>query len=146
MAFTLKSPAFGHGRPIPAKYTADGDNISPPLEWSGAPRGAKSFILIVEDPDAPAGTFRHWGIYNLKGDRLSEGAAAKSAAANDFGMPRYRGPAPPKGHGTHHYHFKLAALDVDMLKVPASAEVADLWPAAKGHIIGETELIGTYSR
>ena len=146
MTFKLKSPAFGQGQPIPAKYTADGANVSPPLEWSEPPKGTKSYILIVEDPDAPAGTFRHWGVYNLKGDGLPEGTAAKSAVVNDFGVARYRGPAPPKGHGTHHYHFKLAALDIDMLKVPASAEVAELWPAAERHIIGKAELVGTYAR
>ncbi len=147
MSFNLKSPAFADGQPIPAKYTADGADVSPPLEWSQPPGGAKSFILVVEDPDAPAGTFRHWGVYNLKGNRLSEGAApAKSAATNDFGEAGYRGPSPPKGHGTHHYHFKLAALDVDVLKVSPSTKVADLWPAAKSHIIGEAELVGTYAR
>ena len=147
MTFKLKSAAFGEGQPIPAKYTADGANVSPPLEWSEPPQGAKSFILIVEDPDAPAGTFHHWGVYNLKGNSLPEGAAAaKSAAVNDFGEARYRGPAPPKGDGTHHYHFKLAALDIDMLKAPPSATVAELWPSAKRHIIGAAELVGTYAR
>lgn len=147
MTFKLKSAAFGEGQPIPAKYTADGDNVSPPLEWSGPPKGAKSFILTVEDPDAPAGTFHHWGVYNLKGSSLAEGAAAmRSAALNDFGEARYRGPAPPRGDGRHHYHFKLAALNIDMLHAPASATVSDLWPAAKRHIIGEAELVGTYAR
>ena len=147
MTFKLKSPAFREGEPIPAKYTADGDNISPPLEWSQPPKGTKSFVLIMEDPDAPAGTFRHWGLYNLKGNSLPEGAAGMiSAAENDFGQARYRGPSPPKGHGTHHYHFKLAALDVDTLQTPASARVADLWRSVKGHILAETELIGTYAR
>ena len=146
MTFKLKSPAFAEGQPIPPKYTADGDNVSPPLEWSEVPKGAKSFVLIVEDPDAPAGTFRHWGIYNIKGNRLSEGAATRSTALNDYGEACYRGPAPPKGHGTHHYHFKLAALNIDMLKAPASTRVADLWPTAKRHIIGEAELVGTYAR
>jgi len=128
MAFTLRSPVFGHGQPIPAKYTADGEDVSPPLEWSQPPQGAKSFLLTVEDPDAPAGTFHHWGLYN------------------DFGQAHYRGPAPPKGDGMHHYHFKLAALDVEALHAPAKVDVADLRSSAKGHVIGEAELVGTYER
>lgn len=148
MAFKIKSPAFGEGQPIPRKYTADGDDVSPPLEWSEPPGGTKSFLLIMEDPDAPAGTFRHWGIYNLKGNGLAEGApgGSRSAVKNDFGETRYRGPSPPKGHGIHHYHFKLAALDVDTLHVPASAKVADLRRFAKSHILAEAELVGTYAR
>lgn len=147
MTFKLKSPAFGEGEPIPAKYTADGDNISPPLEWSRPPQGTKSFVLVVEDPDAPAGTFHHWGLYNIKGNKLPEGAAGmRSAALNDFGEPRYHGPAPPRGHGTHHYHFMLAALDVDTLHAPAETKVADLMHSAKGHILGVAEVVGTYAR
>ncbi len=146
MTFKLKSTAFGEGQPIPAKYTADGGDVSPPLEWSDPPKGAKSFLLIVEDPDAPAGTFRHWGVYNLKGNSLPEGAANAASAKNDFEQACYRGPAPPKGDGTHHYHFKLAALDTDALRAPPSAKVADLWRSAQKHVLGETELIGTYAR
>src|SRR5712672_785482 len=111
MVFQLKSPAFGNAEPIPQKYTADGENLSPPLEWSDPPAGTKSFALIVEDPDAPSGMFRHWGLYNIMGERtlLPEGVGhgpkteKLGKAVNDFGEPRYRGPAPPKGHGTHHY-------------------------------------------
>ena len=147
MTFKLKSPAFAEGEAIPAKYTADGEDISPPLEWSQPPKSTKSFVLIVEDPDAPAGTFHHWGLYNIKGNKLPEGAAGlRSAALNDFGEARYCGPAPPKGHGTHHYHFKLTALDVDALDTPAKAKVTDLMRSAQGHILGKTELVGTYRR
>jgi Raf kinase inhibitor-like YbhB/YbcL family protein len=146
MTFTLKSPAFESGAPIPTKYTADGADVSPPLEWSQAPQGAKSFLLVVEDPDAPAGTFRHWGVYNITGTSLAEGAAAQATAVNDFGTAGYRGPAPPRGHGVHHYHFKLAALSVDTLTPPKRAAVAELWRSARKHIIAETELVGTYAR
>lgn len=145
MAFSLKSPAFSNGHAIPRKFTGDGTDVSPPLSWSDAPAGTKSFVLVVEDPDAPSGTFRHWGIYDLTDTQLPEGASG-STVTNDFGERGYRGPAPPRGHGTHHYHFRLAALDVERLAVPPHAKVADLRKAAKGHILGEVELIGTYSR
>lgn len=154
MGFELKSPAFGHLQRIPAKYTADGEDISPRLEWTGVPKEARSFALIVEDRDAPSGTFRDWGVYNIVAgrDRLPEGVGhgAKTEdlgmSVNDFGEPRYRGPAPPKGHGTHRYHFKILALDVESLSGAPKATVDDIRKAAEGHIIGEAELIGTYSR
>lgn len=154
MTFQLSSPAFGNEQPIPAKYTADGENLSPPLEWADPPRGTKSFILIAEDPDAPSGTFRHWGLYNISGDRtlLPEGVGHGQKTEdlgmgiNDFGEPRYLGPAPPKGHGTHHYHFKLAALDVEALSQAPNLRVADIWKAAEEHMIGQAELVGTYAR
>ncbi len=123
MAFELRSSAFENGQPIPGRYTADGENLSPPLEWSDPPHGTKSFVIVVEDPDAPSGLFRHWGLYNLLGDRrqlpegIGRGAKTEdlSLGVNDFGEPHYGGPAPPRGHGPHHYHFKIAALDVDTL-------------------------------
>ena len=146
MSFTLKSPAFRDGQAIPRKFTGDGENVSPPLEWSGAPAGARSFVIVVEDPDAPSGTFRHWGIYNLTGAHLPEGVSEALTVTNDFGDEGYGGPAPPRGHGVHHYHFRIAALDVAQLPTPPRTSVADLWAAAKRHILGEAKLIGTYSR
>lgn len=154
MPLSLSSPAFRNGERIPAKYTGDGENLSPPLAWSGAPPGTRSFALIVEDPDAPSGTFRHWGIYNLPGDRsmmpegVERGAQAEpmSPAVNDFNHPGYDGPAPPKGHGTHHYHFRLAALDVERLAQPTDIPVADLWREVQSHKLAEAELVGTYAR
>lgn len=154
MSFTLSSPAFRNGEAIPAKYTGDGENLSPPLAWTDPPSGTRSFALITEDPDAPSGTFRHWGLYNISADRsmLPEGIGhgAKTEpmgrAVNDFSHPRYDGPAPPKGHGTHHYHFRLAALDVEALDEPATLSVAELWRHAQPHMLGEAELVGTYAR
>jgi len=154
MAFQLRSPVFESGKPIPAKYTLDGENISPPLEWADAPQETKSFLLTVEDPDAPAGVFRHWALYNIMPERtrLPEGVGhgAKTedlgVGVNDFGHPRYDGPSPPKGHGTHHYHFRLAALDVETLTQAPKAPIEDIRKAAEGHIIGEAELVGTYRR
>ncbi|HYD89288.1 MAG TPA: YbhB/YbcL family Raf kinase inhibitor-like protein [Vitreimonas sp.] len=153
MALELSSPAFRHWEPIPKKYVRDGDNISPPLNWRGAPPETKSFALIVEDPDAPSGTFGHWAIYDLPAERmeLAENAGRQDAttfreAVNDFGSSAYDGPQPPPGHGVHHYHFRLAALDIDSLDVPVDAHVRDILKAAAPHVLDETELVGTFQR
>lgn len=154
MAFALTSPAFRNGEKIPARYTADDENLSPPLEWHDPPAGTRSFALIVEDPDAPNGPFRHWGLYNIAGGRSMlpeavEHVAEKQPfghAANDFGRRRYDGPAPPKGHGPHHYHFRLAALDVEELPERARARVSDLWAEARRHRLAEAELVGVNER
>jgi Raf kinase inhibitor-like YbhB/YbcL family protein len=149
MTLKLESPAFDNGSEIPNKFAKDGRNVSPPLQWSGAPEGTRSFALIVEDPDAPAGMFRHWAVYDIPGDRegLREGEKLEQAGmgANDFGNIRYDGPQPPRGHGTHHYHFKLAALNTDNLRgVPDDAPAEAVWDKAQKHIIEEAELVGTY--
>lgn len=152
MAFALQSPAFENGGRIPTKYTLDGDNLSPPLEWRDAPSGTKSFVLVMEDPDAPNGTFHHWALYNIDAGekRLAEGIGRSTAnlgtGVNDFGHSRYDGPQPPRGHGIHHYHFKLVALDVDGLNKSAKASVNEVWSAAKKHVLGEAEMVGTYER
>jgi Raf kinase inhibitor-like YbhB/YbcL family protein len=151
MSFVLISPAFVDGAPIPAQYSRDGANLSPPLQWTGAPPATGSFALIVEDPDAPSGVFRHWGAYNLPADRdeLAEGVDARRVyadAVNDFGKAQYDGPQPPRGHGLHHYHFRLLALDAPRLDLPKNAKVADLLAAAKPHVLGEADLVGTYER
>jgi Raf kinase inhibitor-like YbhB/YbcL family protein len=153
MALTITSPAFKQGEVIPTKYTRDGENISPPLEWHDAPPETRSFVLLVEDPDAPSGTFRHWAMYNiLAGDSgLPEGASNQARVGtgegvNGFGNARYDGPQPPKGHGPHHYHFRLAALDVPQLNIPPSAKAEDIWTKALPHIVAEAELVGIYAR
>lgn len=154
MAFELKSTAISWREPIPQRYTGDGANVSPPLEWSDPPPETRSLALIVEDPDAPGGMFRHWGLYNIEAGerRLPEGAGDARrdkrlpATVNDFGEKGYGGPRPPRGHGPHHYHFKLVALDVDKLDLGPSAHVNDIWKAARGHIVGQTELVATYAR
>jgi Raf kinase inhibitor-like YbhB/YbcL family protein len=154
MAFALESPAFRNGGQIPHKYVRDGENVSPPLTWKDAPAGTKSFVLILEDPDAPSGTFRHWAVYDIDGrrDRLPEGttAGAKTESlghgVNDFGHPHYDGPQPPKGHGVHRYHFRLAALDTEALHLDEKAPVNEVWSEAQPHIIAEAELVGTFER
>ncbi len=149
MAFTLSSTSFSDGASIPRRYTGDGENVSPPLAWQDPPEGALSFVLIVEDPDASRGTFRHWGVYDIAGDarRLDEGATGSfMSAVNDYGDRAYHGPRPPSGSGPHHYHFRLAALDTAQLRVFPTARIEDLWVAAQPHMLGETALIGIYER
>jgi Raf kinase inhibitor-like YbhB/YbcL family protein len=149
MSFTLSSPAFADGAPIPQRCSGDGANLSPPLTWQDPPAGTRSFALVVEDPDAPSGTFRHWGIYDIDAEtrQLPEGAAGPFAAAvNDNGRQGYGGPRPPKGHGPHHYHFRLMALDTERLDLPPSARVADISRAAQPHLLGEAVLTGIYER
>jgi len=150
--FTLTSPAFKEGDAIPLKYTADGQNISPPLKWSPVPTQTKSLALIVDDPDAPAGIWVHWVIFNIPANvnelpeniptasSLSNGALQGKNDSRDLG---YEGPSPPGG--THRYFFKLYALDA-MLNLSAGSTKADLLKAMEGHVIGETVLMGRYSR
>jgi len=153
MPLTITTPAFRDGEVIPVRHTLDGENLSPPLEWRDAPPETKSYVLIVEDPDAPSGTFRHWAVYNISAGEtgLREGASAQvlrgaGEGVNGFGKTRYDGPQPPKGHGPHHYHFRLAALDVPQLEIPASAKVEEIWTSAQPHIIAEAEVVGVYER
>ena len=152
MALSVASPAFPNGQRIPERYSKDGGNVSPPLVWQEAPRNTRSFCIVVEDPDAPRGTFRHWAVYNVppayKG--LGEDSGSPKAGAplamgvNDFGKSGYDGPQPPRGHGTHHYHFRLLALDVPELSLPAHASVKDVLDAAQPHVIAQAETIGTF--
>jgi Raf kinase inhibitor-like YbhB/YbcL family protein len=145
---SLSSDAFQNGGAIPAQYTCDGANQSPALSWGEPPSGTKSFALVVDDPDAPGGTHRHWGAFDIPADTrmIATGQAVGSQAMNDSGKSGYAGPCPPPGHGPHHYHFKLFALDVDKLGVPTNAKITEVENAAQQHAIGQAELIGTYER
>lgn len=152
MTFALHSPVFQNGGAIPDKYARDGENLSPPLRWADPPAETRSFMVVVEDPDAPSGTFRHWALHGINPTQteLREGIGLESEtrrqAVNDFGKARYDGPQPPRGHGVHHYHFKLAALDVSQLDLPDDAKVESAWEAAQPHIIDLAELVGTFER
>ncbi|HVS77150.1 MAG TPA: YbhB/YbcL family Raf kinase inhibitor-like protein, partial [Steroidobacteraceae bacterium] len=145
MALSITSPAFSNGQRIPERYSKDGGNHSPPLEWRDAPRNTRSFALVVEDPDAPRGTFRHWAVYNLpasyqrldENTRGSGSGASLETAVNDFGNRAYDGPQPPHGHGVHHYHFRLLALDVPELNLPPQAKITDVLNAAHSHVIAQ---------
>lgn len=140
----LESPAFEHNQQIPSRYTCDGEDLSPKLIISDAPKNVKSYALIVDDPDAPRGTFVHWVAWNISSNtsQLDEGAPAPREGINGFGSLGYRGPCPPPGK-VHHYHFKLYALDTTLNLEEGSSKEA-LLKAIKGHIISETELVGTY--
>lgn len=144
----LSSDAFEDGRPIPTEYSCDGTNQSPPLRWGDPPGGTKSFALVVDDPDAPSGTFRHWAAFDIPaGTRfLAKAQALGTQATNDKGTVGYTGPCPPEGNGAHHYHFKLFALGVATLGLSAEAKVAEVESAAIRHALGKGELIGTYER
>jgi len=148
----LKSSAFEHQGAIPSKYTCDGEDISPPLEWSGAPANTKSFALIVDDPDAPIGTFNHWILFNIPPHvtQLSAGIPPQETLADGSRQGRtswrkvgYGGPCPPSG--THRYFFTLYALDT-MLNLPAGASKEQVLKAMSGHILEKSELMGTYKR
>lgn len=144
----LTSDAFGDGQPIPVQYTCDGADQTPALHWSDPPAGTRSFALVIDDPDAPSGTFRHWGVFDIPASARSIGGGQRAGTevTNDFGKPGYGGPCPPKGHGPHHYHFKLFALNTDKLGLSSDAKVADVENAARQHAIAEGELVGTYER
>ncbi|HTG79509.1 MAG TPA: YbhB/YbcL family Raf kinase inhibitor-like protein [Sphingomicrobium sp.] len=151
--FSIKSSAFADGQALPAEFTCDGADQSPPLQWFAPPSGTKSFALVVDDPDAPRGTFRHWGAFNIPAvaRELAPGAGNQDEglmvqARNDFGKPGYGGACPPPGHGPHHYRFKLMALDVDRLAVGNGASIKDIETAAEKHLVGRAELTGIYER
>ena len=152
MAFKITSPEFGEGQPIPRKFTCDAEDISPPIQWEDAPAGTVSFSLIVNDPDAPAGDWVHWVLYNLPAGthQLAEGIPAEKSlpvgtlqGRNSWHQVRYGGPCPPSG--IHHYYFRLYALDCEM-KMEGGAERQDVRSAMQGHILAEAQLMGIYSR
>lgn len=157
MSLILRSSAFADGQPIPRRYTGDGEDLSPPLSWTGLPPQAASLALIVDDPDAPTSEpWVHWVIYNLSADEqgLVEGIpptarvvspAGATQGKNSWGSVGYRGPAPPKGHGTHHYIFRLFAVDAD-LDLPPGLDKGALLTTMRGHVVAEAKLVGTYHR
>ena len=142
----LQSSAFAHQQAIPPKYTCKGQDVSPPLSISGVPEGAKSLALVVDDPDAPRGVFDHWIVWNISPDtkELVEGASVPKQGKNHFGELHYKGPCPPPGN-PHHYRFKLYALDL-MLTLEEGSSKAQLEQAMKGHVLAQTELVGTFKR
>lgn len=143
----IKSPAFSSQETIPSKYTCDGEDISPPLEVSEVPAGAKSLVLIVEDPDAPGGTFDHWLVWNIDPSvsAIGENSPPKGAVQgrNSFGGNSYGGPCPPSG--AHRYYFKIYALK-SVLNLASSSEKDELERAMEGDILDTGELVGIYQR
>jgi len=152
MEIKITSPAFEEGGLIPPKYTCDGADLSPPLQWDAVPEGTKSIALINDDPDAPVGTWVHWVLFNLPADTkelaenippdrtLPDGARQ---GTNDFGRIGYGGPCPPGG--THRYFFKIYALDAQ-INLAAGASKRELLKAIEGHILAQGQLIGKYKR
>jgi Raf kinase inhibitor-like YbhB/YbcL family protein len=158
MDLILKSPSFAHNSRIPRRFSKEGDDISPALEWSGAPEGTKEFALICEDPDAPKEEpWVHWLTYKIPGalSKLPENVAKTATfqiddfticqGRNSWNEVGYGGPMPPRGHGAHHYYFTLFALNTE-LPLAAGIEKSDLSTSLQPHVIGKAELIGTYER
>lgn len=155
MAMEIKSPAFAENEIMPKKYTCQGEDISPPLEWSAAPAGTKSFVLICDDPDAPAGVWTHWVLFNIPADKnkLDEGAGlanknkladASQQGLTDAGNVGYHGPCPPQGK-YHRYFFKLYALDT-LLELPAGISREELEVAMEGYVLAEAQTMARYKR
>ena len=149
----LSSNAFADGAAIPHRFPCDGEDLSPPLKWNDVPAGTRSFVLRCDDPDAPAGVWHHWAVYDIAADQveLSEGAAQDTAqrfkqAINDFQRRGYGGPCPPRGHGLHHYHFRLSALSVDRLSLGSKPSCREVEREVRKHTIAEATLVGTYQR
>lgn len=154
----LSSPAFRYGAPIPRQFTGDGQDISPPLQWSGAPKSTQQFVLIVEDPDVNGpDPWVHWVLYGIpaKVHQLPEKLPSSSdltqpiqarQGTNSFGKTGYNGPQPPPASGAHRYYFKLFAVNVGDLQLPAHPTARDVRQAIEGHIVGEGGFMGRYQR
>lgn len=157
MTMHVKSDAFASGGRIPQTFTEDGKDLSPPLAWDHVPQGTAALALICDDPDAPSREpWVHWVIYNIAGaarslpEGLPPDAGASQAGGavqgkNSWGTVGYRGPAPPRKHGPHHYHFRLYALDAP-LSLERGASKSELMAAMKGHVLAEGETVGVYER
>lgn len=154
VTFQLTSTGFETGQSIPARFTCSGENVSPPLHWSGAPAGTRSFVLIMDDPDAPAGVWVHWVLYDLPASQSSLPSLSAAASRlpggglegrNNFRKIGYGGPCPPPGR-PHRYFFRLYALTVNSLSLPPGATRQQVDDAMRGKILGEAELMGTFGR
>jgi Raf kinase inhibitor-like YbhB/YbcL family protein len=151
MTFQLFSTAFAEGGWIPELHSCQGADISPSLEWRGEPAEMRSFVLIVDDPDAPAGNWNHWLLYDIPANvhNLPQGWKPGNpglSGKNDFGKPGYSGPCPPKGHGPHRYFFKLSALAIDSAGLPEGATRKQLDQAIHGKVLAEARYMGRFER
>jgi len=141
---TITSPAFESNKSIPSKYTCDGDDVNPTLNIKGTPEETKSLVLIVDDPDAPMGTWDHWIVWNIPPtNKIEENSVPGTEGLNDFRKHSYGGPCPPSG--THRYFFKVYALNTK-LDLNANSRKKDIEKAMKDHILARGELVGRYSR
>jgi len=141
----VKSPVFENNQLIPAKYTCDGDNVNPPLTIEGVPEGAKSLVLIIDDPDAPMGTWNHWLVWNIPPTtrKIEENTVPGTEGISTYRKHAYGGPCPPSG--THRYFFKVYAVDAK-LDLTANAEKKDVERVMESHVLAEGELVGLYRR
>lgn len=147
MSLTISSEAFAGGGEVPVRYTCDGEDVSPPLAWSGAPAGTAAFAIVVDDPDAPGGVFTHWMLADLppRTTHLALGGTAGLVGRNDFGRVDYGGPCPPGRHGPHRYRFTVHALERRLgLASGYSREAFDR--AVSGHVLATATLTATYRR
>jgi len=145
--FNLSSPAFADGGSIPQKHTCQGHDVSPELNWSEAPAGVKSLALIMDDPDAPGGTFTHWVLFDIPPEtrQLAEGAGPIGVdGGNSLSQTGYMGPCPPSG--IHRYYFRLYALDVPALNLKAGAARGEVEAAMKNHVVGTADTLGRYEK
>jgi Raf kinase inhibitor-like YbhB/YbcL family protein len=145
---SIRSDAFEGLGAIPERHTGDGEDVSPRIEWSGVPEGTQALAVVVHDPDAPlVDGFTHWVAYNIPGDarELPEGGEGATHGQNSFGNQGYNGPAPPPGHGPHHYYFWVYALDEDLGLEPG-LERRTLLDRIEDHVIEQARTIGTYER
>jgi Raf kinase inhibitor-like YbhB/YbcL family protein len=143
----IKSTVFEEGDTIPRVYTCDDQNISPPLSWTGVPQGSISLVLIMDDPDAPSGTFDHWILYNLPPDLTGlsqDNRSVGTEGKNGFGRVGYGGPCPPRG-SNHRYFIKLYALDI-AIELKAGASKTQVEHAMQGHILAQGQLMARYGR
>jgi|SRR5437588_481123 len=142
----ISSSAFENHRPIPPRHTGDDEDVSPPLRWTGAPEGTEAFAIVVHDPDAPlVDGFTHWVAYGIPADttELSEAPSGLTEGLNSFGNEGYNGPAPPPGHGVHHYYFWVYALDTKLV-LPGSLDRRALFEQIEDHVLEQARWIGTY--
>src|SRR5262252_2466157 len=150
----FRSSAFDDGAAIPRRFTCEGGDVSPPLNWGDPPAATRSFVVLCDDPDAPAGTWHHWAAYDIPAERagLPEDAARHGGkegfmqALNDFGRSGYGGPCPPRSHGPHHYHFRLLALSVGQISAGKNPLCNEVEREARRRVITTATLVGIYER
>ena len=145
MAFGVTSTAFAEGAPVPRQFTCDGNDAPPPITVTDPPSGTRSFAVIMEDPDAPKGTFTHWLAYDIPADKTDLQVSAGKTLRNSFGRDGYGGPCPPPGHGPHRYFFKVFAVDERSLRLAGETR-QDLEKALETHALARAELMGRYER
>lgn len=146
----VSTRAFQPNQPIPVEFTREGRDRSPELLWEGAPGGTLSFVLVMDDPDAPGGTFTHWVLYDIpavaRGLTQGRDGGGGIGGRNDFDHDRYRGPCPPPGHGEHRYRFHVYALDIPSLELPPGAPRGEVEDRMAGHVLAEGEIVGRFAR